>query len=173
MPRACLNGVSEAATQPYNREGEEISHNLPHQIVVTKDGPYVVTGAVPLAVQTIEANGAGKSWEWAEGRIFEAKDQYALCRCGRSGQAPYCDGTHARVGFDGTETATHEPFDAQKSVVEGPTVTLDDARSLCAAGRFCDAVLTPGTRPRDRPARAAQPGDPPGDTLPVGKARRP
>ena len=37
-----------------------MSHNLPYQIVVTKDGPYVVTGAVPLAVQTIEANREGE-----------------------------------------------------------------------------------------------------------------
>ncbi len=89
-----------------------MTQELTHRIMITKNGPYVVVGAVPLAVQTIESNSEGESWEWAEGRAFEAKDQYALCRCGRSGQAPYCDGTHTRVGFDGTETATHEPCDA-------------------------------------------------------------
>ena len=117
-----------------------MSEEQTRQIIVTKNGPYVVTGGVPLAVQTIEANGERESWEWAEGRTFEAKDTYALCRCGKSAHAPYCDGTHARIGFDGTETATRQTFAAQKTVLEGPTLILDDARPFCAAARFCDAV---------------------------------
>ena len=46
-------------------------------------------------------------------------------------------------------------YDAQKSVVEGPTVTLDDARPLCAVGRFCDAVRSAwdATPETDRPER--------------------
>lgn len=27
---------------------------------------------------------------------------FALCRCGSSEKKPYCDGTHGRVGWDGT-----------------------------------------------------------------------
>ncbi len=110
------------------------------KITVTANGPYIVTGEVTLALQTIQPNAAGESWEWAEGRIFDAKTQYALCRCGHSGHAPYCDGTHAKVGFDGTETATREPFSQQKTTQEGPVLVLDDARPFCAVARFCDAV---------------------------------
>ena len=110
------------------------------QIVVTPNGPYVVTGEVPLAVQTIQTNAAGESWEWKQGQSWEAKATYALCRCGHSGHAPFCDGTHATVKFDGTETASHAPFAEQKTTLEGPTLTLDDARPFCAVGRFCDAV---------------------------------
>ena len=109
-------------------------------IVVTPNGPYVVTGEVPLAVQTIMPNSAKESWEWEQGEVFEAKTTYALCRCGRSGHAPFCDGTHAKVGFDGTEAASAlVPFDQQKTALVGPTLTLHDARPLCAAARFCDA----------------------------------
>ena len=110
------------------------------QIVVTPNGPYVVTGGVPLAVQTIMPNAAKESWEWKQGESFEAKSTYALCRCGRSGHAPFCDGTHAKIKFDGTETAPNTLFDQQKTVLTGPTMTLEDARPLCAAARFCDAV---------------------------------
>jgi CDGSH-type Zn-finger protein len=110
------------------------------QIIVTENGPYVVIGGVPLAVKTIMADTENESWEWAEGQAFEEKPRYALCRCGQSAHAPYCDGTHAQIGFDGTETATRETFAQQKTTLEGPTLTLDDARPFCAVARFCDAV---------------------------------
>jgi CDGSH-type Zn-finger protein len=32
----------------------------------------------------------------------------ALCRCGGSARKPFCDGTHARVGFDGGAAAGGE-----------------------------------------------------------------
>ena len=89
------------------------------QIIVTVNGPYVVTGEVPLAVQTIGTNRESESWEWADGPVFEEKSQYALCRCGQSQHAPYCDGTHAKVGFDGTETATGRAFAQQKTTWKG------------------------------------------------------
>lgn len=110
------------------------------RIVVTENGPYVVSGGVPLTVQTIQPNQDGESWEWTPGKTFDRQDTYALCRCGHSQNAPYCDGTHAEVGFDGAETASRDPFDVQKTVLDGPTMVLDDARPFCAAARFCDAV---------------------------------
>ena len=108
------------------------------KIVVTKNGPYLVSGGVPVAVQVIGTNEAGGSWEWEPGAALEADETYALCRCGKSSTAPFCDGTHARVGFDGTETASRLPFDEQKTVLDGPTMTLEDARPFCAVARFCD-----------------------------------
>ena len=75
---------------------------------------------------------------WKEGKRLPAQETYALCRCGRSKKKPFCDGTHARVKFDGSETASREPYLKQAKVLDGPTLALTDADSLCAFARFCD-----------------------------------
>jgi CDGSH-type Zn-finger protein len=108
------------------------------KISIMPNGPYRVEGAVPLANQHIVTNAEGESLEWREGHRFPPEEKYALCRCGRSAKKPFCDGTHRSVGFDGTETASREPFDAQAQRIDGPTLALDDAESLCAFARFCD-----------------------------------
>jgi CDGSH-type Zn-finger protein len=108
------------------------------QVKVTKDGPYVVTGNVPLEKQTITANSEGESESWTQGQRFPARATYSLCRCGQSNSKPFCDGTHAKVGFDGTETASHEPYLDQANAIVGPAFVLTDVEGLCAFGRYCD-----------------------------------
>jgi len=108
------------------------------KVVVSKNGPYLVSGGPPLARQTILADAEGGSQEWAEGGAFPAQESYALCRCGHSANKPFCDGTHRKVGFDGTETASRAPYREQAKLVEGPRLALSDAESLCAFARFCD-----------------------------------
>jgi CDGSH-type Zn-finger protein len=110
------------------------------KITVTKNGPYLVEGAVPMARQSIVADTAGDSREWQEGESFETKDSCALCRCGQSATKPYCDGSHVREGFDGTETASREPYAVQAIEQVGPSLTLFDAQPLCAYARFCDVA---------------------------------
>ncbi|MFC4334291.1 CDGSH iron-sulfur domain-containing protein [Salininema proteolyticum] len=82
-------------------------------IRITKNGPYRVHGHVPLAKQFIGSGPEGESLTWIEGEPWEDVSSYNLCRCGRSGTKPFCDGTHAQIGFDGTETAPREPYLAQ------------------------------------------------------------
>jgi CDGSH-type Zn-finger protein len=36
-------------------------------------------------------------------------DEIFLCRCGQSGDKPFCDGTHRSCKFDGTFNARHVP----------------------------------------------------------------
>jgi CDGSH-type Zn-finger protein len=108
------------------------------KIVVSKDGPYIVSGNVPLAIQVITPNREGLSWDWKEGKNFGTGQEYNLCRCGRSKTKPFCDGTHTKIRFDGTETATRRPYVRRAEVFEGPTLTLSDAEDLCAFARFCD-----------------------------------
>lgn len=109
------------------------------KIVVSKDGPYIVSGNVPLAIQTITPNAQGESWDWVQGRSFESTATYELCRCGRSRHKPFCDGSHTTPHFHGGETATRAPFSDQAQRIDGPAITLDDAEELCAFARFCDA----------------------------------
>ena len=110
------------------------------RITVTKNGPYLVEGAVPLTRQTIVSDAEGNSVGWRTDAELETKDSCALCRCGQSGTKPYCDGSHVRVGFDGTETASREPYLAQAAEQDGPSLTLTDAQPLCAFARFCDVA---------------------------------
>ncbi len=37
-----------------------------------------------------------------DGREIPHPDLMSLCRCGQSGNKPFCDGTHLTVDFDGT-----------------------------------------------------------------------
>ena len=50
-------------------------------ITVTRNGPYHVVGAIELAGQGF------------------AGANYYLCRCGGSGNKPFCDGSHKKIGF--------------------------------------------------------------------------
>lgn len=108
------------------------------RVEVSKNGPYRVSGNLPLDEQVIGTNGAVESVAWRQGRTFPVQQQYALCRCGRSSHKPFCDGTHAHVGFDGAETASRATYRQQAKVIRGPTMTLTDAEALCSSGRYCD-----------------------------------
>jgi CDGSH-type Zn-finger protein len=105
---------------------------------VITNGPYVVTGRVPLSRQVIVTDNEGASVDWREGESFETAEEYRLCRCGQSANKPFCDESHVRVGFDGTETASREPHSREAVEQDGPLVSLSDNQRLCAFARFCD-----------------------------------
>jgi len=70
------------------------------RIKITRDGPYIVTGRVPLSEQIIVVDSAGDAVAWREERCFPEQETYALCRCGKSGNMPFCDGSHIDVRFN-------------------------------------------------------------------------
>jgi CDGSH-type Zn-finger protein len=61
------------------------------KITIRPNGPLLVAGPVDL----VDADGKAV-------KIPEGKTTVALCRCGQSSTKPFCDGTHGKVGFDGT-----------------------------------------------------------------------
>ncbi len=109
------------------------------QVQITKDGPYVVAGNLPLSKQSIGTNRDGESVRWEQREQLSHEPNYALCRCGHSGSKPFCDGTHAKIGFDGREAASRQPYREQATITKGPAMSLTDAENLCAFARFCDA----------------------------------
>ena len=108
------------------------------RVTVSENGPYIVEGDVPLSRESIVTDRRGESTAWRVDLEFEPLDTYSLCRCGYSGTKPFCDGSHKRVGFDGTETATRAAYLEQAAQQDGPRLVLTDAMSLCAYARFCD-----------------------------------
>src|ERR1700728_5423270 len=108
------------------------------KVQIAKDGPYMVFGGLPMRKQTIGTNSAGESVKWIAGQAYPVQATYALCRCGQSAKKPFCDGSHVKVKFDGTETASREPYQKQATITQGPTLSLTDVENLCAFARFCD-----------------------------------
>src|SRR5208337_1957733 len=111
--------------------------NKSHKVVVSKNGPYLVTGGLPLRKDIILVDKEGISVEWGKGDQYTDQETYALCRCGGSNGKPFCDGTHLKVNFDGTETARKKKYLEQAEKIEGPGYVLTDVQDLCAAARFC------------------------------------
>ncbi|MGO4286368.1 CDGSH iron-sulfur domain-containing protein [Bosea sp. TAB14] len=109
------------------------------RVTVTRNGPYIVAGRVRLSDLTIATDAAGVSEEWVGHERPEGKATVALCRCGHSNSKPFCDGSHAKVGFDGTETANRAPYLERAQAFNGPELALLDVEGLCAFARFCDA----------------------------------
>ena len=109
----------------------------PERIQVTKNGPYMVTGSIPLVKQILVCDGKGNSVGWKEGERYPHQETYALCRCGSSRNRPFCDGTHQKNGFDGTETASRKPYLERAGWTEGPDIRLSDAPGFCSHARFC------------------------------------
>lgn len=107
------------------------------KITVTKNGPYMVTGGVPLTTEEICNDDDGYCHTWRRAKTYPVQEQYALCRCGNSKNKPFCDGTHAKVSFNGTETAGNEPYLRHPRRIRGPELELHDYENLCVHARFC------------------------------------
>jgi CDGSH-type Zn-finger protein len=107
------------------------------EIRVMKNGPYLVSGNVPLYSMTIRCGENNVAAEWIIGERLKTPEKYLLCRCGKSQRKPFCDASHVRVNFDGTETSDNKPFDQLAKEFDGPTLKLKDVEMLCASARFC------------------------------------
>jgi CDGSH-type Zn-finger protein/uncharacterized membrane protein YozB (DUF420 family) len=104
-------------------------------IEAVRDGPYVVSGPCRLCD--------------ARGESIPARATFALCRCGNSSRKPFCDGTHAKIAFDGARLAAGPAPSAEP--YRGRRITIHDNRALCAHSGVCTdnlpAVFRLGSEP--------------------------
>jgi CDGSH-type Zn-finger protein len=107
------------------------------RVKVTLNGPYIVIGNVPLSKMVIETDDEGYPYRWREVETYPQRESYALCRCGKSKNKPYCDNTHKKIGFDGTETAGYASYLENVKIYDGPELKLTDNRDLCVGSGFC------------------------------------
>ena len=97
------------------------------RIRVRENGPYLITG--------------GASMSTFLGESTTAPAVAALCRCGRSESKPWCDGTHATIGFNDRKHADRVPDRLDRYPARQFTVL--DNRGICAhSGRCTDALPT-------------------------------
>lgn len=107
------------------------------KIKIEKNGPYHVSGDIPLEKEFVVPDNNNDPLSWKKGEKYQTEGEYRLCRCGNSHNKPFCDGSHIKTGFDGTETASKESYDKQAKKISGPAMDLKDAPNLCAGARFC------------------------------------
>ena len=108
------------------------------KIVVRKNGPYIVQGDIPLVRKVQVVSEHGEPLTWKKGAAIETDEIYTLCRCGQSSPKPFCDGTHARIDFDGTESADTGVTAERQVIYEGGTkIVVKRDYSLCMGSGFC------------------------------------
>jgi CDGSH-type Zn-finger protein len=98
--RSDLPGDAEAVPEP----------DTAATITPYRDGPLIVRGDFRL----VDQDGA---------EIDPGRRTVALCRCGRSGIKPFCDGTHKRSGF----SAPSAPSRARPAALLHREVPREDA----------------------------------------------
>lgn len=67
-------------------EKEPLTEMADITVKVLENGPLLVTGDI----EVVDSDGANFKWEGTAA---------ALCRCGGSGNKPFCDGTHTSIEF--------------------------------------------------------------------------
>ncbi len=106
-----------------------------------RDGPYIIRNLRKLSN--------------SKGEELNVRPFVALCRCGGSNIKPYCDGTHARIGFSSakdpeqaTAPAPPGPANAQEHRVpdrldryEGKDIAVVDNRGTCCHFGQCTEQL--------------------------------
>lgn len=109
---------------------------------MTDNGPYMVSGQVPLTTKTPVVSEHGEPLTWKTGDPIETRARYALCRCGASQIKPFCDGTHARTDWDSTENSHQVDYSQRATSLGGEGIEIFDDRPTCVHAGFCGNEVT-------------------------------
>jgi CDGSH-type Zn-finger protein len=105
-------------------------------ITAAPNGPLIVNGGVPLYRRRSVESEHGEPLAWETTEHVATGDRYLLCRCGQSDRKPFCDGTHAKAGFE-TDDHASGTYDERSKVLGGTGLTVRDDRSICVHAGFC------------------------------------
>ncbi len=104
-------------------------------IEIMEDGPLIVKRL--------------KTLENSKGEEVKVDEVVALCRCGKSSNKPFCDGTHKKVGFSG-KREIDKPIDKEREY-EGKDISVYDNRVICSHAKECIRNLPSVFRRDERP----------------------
>lgn len=91
------------------------------KIKAVKNGPYLVEGCAEL--------------RGSQGEYVSIDPYVHLCRCGKSGDKPFCDNTHEQYGFRSAKLAGRQPDRTDR--YEGKEITILDNRGVCSHRGHC------------------------------------
>jgi CDGSH-type Zn-finger protein/truncated hemoglobin YjbI len=100
--RDCPSGALSYALDGVDARDDVDYHGTREPAIeISKDGPYRITGGIAL----VDAGGDGEPRN-----AGASHEHYALCRCGRSQNKPFCSGMHWYVDFkDPVAAPDHDP----------------------------------------------------------------
>lgn len=123
-------------------EFRALEHAAHAGIKPSQHGPLLVTNVETLV------NSKGKK--------LPTSPEMALCRCGGSKSKPFCDGTHARIGFNSHRDPSHTPDGVAD--YPGAEITVHFNKLQCSSAEECSeglaSVFRKGEKPWIQPDRA-------------------
>jgi CDGSH-type Zn-finger protein/truncated hemoglobin YjbI/ferredoxin len=133
---ACQAVASDAERLEARRtELSAILDGTPATVQSAPNGPYLVTN-VPRVTDRL-------------GVSMQPCPQIALCRCGASQIKPWCDGSHAQIGF--TDAKAEDRVSDRLDHYHGLGIAVADNRGTCAHSGFCTDRLPSVFRNNDEP----------------------
>ena len=100
----------------------------------------------PLLVTNVER------FVGTDGQPLRTSPEMALCRCGGSKNKPFCDGTHARIGFSSAFVANDpERTPDESRDYRGAEIVVHFNRLQCSASEQCHKNLSTVFRVGERP----------------------
>lgn len=116
-------------------EGDNRIKEKPSILALPNEPYYLLNDMEPKIVENLLNS---------EGKQFSTIIGIALCRCGAWKNKPFCDGTHASVGFLSESRDSENDHSEKRDVIEnkrksyvGKKITVHDNRRICSHAAEC------------------------------------